>query len=170
MDTLEAIAQRRSIRRYEKKEIPQHDLLAILEAARQAPSARNQQPWRLVVVQEGGQKTKLATLCLGQLWLARAGVLLVGVALPKVSKTWCVIDTTIALQNAVLAATALGYGTCWIGAYHAGGIKSLLEIPDDAQIVAVVSAGVPARQPKARSRKPLGELVSLERYGHEFSE
>ncbi|NLS78048.1 MAG: nitroreductase [Chloroflexi bacterium] len=165
MDTLQAIADRRSIRRYERQPLPPEDLAKILEAARLAPSARNRQPWHLVVVSDGAQKTKLAALCLGQLWLAGAGAMLVGVALPKVSEKWCVVDATIAMQNAVLAATALGYGTCWIGAFHEGGVKALLGIPEEANVVAILPIGVPAEQPGARSRKPLAELVSADRYG-----
>ncbi len=63
------------------------------------------------------------------------------------------MDTTIAMENAVLAATDLGYGTCWIGAFHEGGV------------VAILTIGVPAEQPAARSRRPLTELVSVDRYG-----
>ena len=138
---------------------------AILEAARQAPSARNRQPWHFVVVQDGLRRAELAALCLGQLWLATASVMLVGVALPKVSKSWCVVDTTIAMQNAVLAATALGYGTCWIGAFSQAGVKALLGISDEAQVVALLSIGVPAQDPDPRQRKPMSEIVSWERYG-----
>lgn len=165
METLQAIAARRSIRRYEKGAIPPEDLLRILEAARQAPSARNRQPYHLVLVTDGAAKAKLAAVCLGQLWLAAAGAMLVGVALPQVSEKWCVVDTTIAMQNAVLAATDLGYGTCWIGAFHEGGVKAVLGIHDEAKVVAILPIGVPAEQPAARSRKPLAELVSVDRYG-----
>lgn len=168
MDTLEAIATRRSIRLYAKAEIPQEALRAILEAARQAPSARNRQPWHLVVVRDGAMRAKLATLCWGQLWLARASVMLVGIAQPKVSRHWCVIDTAIALQNAVLAATSLGYGTCWIGAFNEEGVKSLLGIPAEDKVVAIIPVGVPAETPKPRSRRPLSELVSLDRFGQRY--
>lgn len=169
MDTLEAIATRRSIRLYAKEEIPDEDLRKILEAARQAPSARNRQPWHLVVVRDGATKAKLAALCWGQIWLARADAILVAVALPKVSERWCIVDTTIALQNAVLAATSLGYGTCWIGAFHEESIKSLLGIPEENRIVAITPVGVPAEAPKARSRKPLADLISLDRFGQPFA-
>jgi nitroreductase len=169
METLKAIAQRKSIRRYKAEEIPRDDLLRILEAARQAPSARNRQPWRIVLVEEQALRIKVAGLCWGQLWLARASALLVGVALPEISENWCVVDTTIAMQNAVLAATALGYGTCWIGAFVESGIKSLLDIPTEAKIVALLSVGVPAHSPKARSRKTLDELISLNHFDQAFT-
>ena len=168
METLQAIADRRSIRRYERQAMPPEDLARILEAARQAPSARNRQPWHFVVVTDSVAKTKLAALCLGQLWLGGAAAMVVGVALPKVSEKWCIVDTTIAMQNAVLAATDLGYGTCWIGAFHEGGVKALMGIPEEAKVVAILSVGVPAEQPGARSRKPLAELVSVDRYGQSW--
>jgi nitroreductase len=162
---LKAIFARRSIRKYKDQPIPDEDLTSILEAARQAPSARNRQPWHMVAVLDKGQRRKLAALCLGQLWLGKAGMLLVGVARPKVSENWCVIDTTIALENVVLAAQELGYGTCWIGAFHQGGVKAFLSIPDEERVVAILAVGVPAQEPKARSRKPLAELFSRDTYG-----
>jgi nitroreductase len=168
MDVMEAILSRRSVRKYHNQPIPDEDLAAILEAARQAPSARNRQPWHMVAVLDRGQRLKLAGLCLGQLWLAKAGMLLVGIARPKVSENWCVIDTTIALENAVLAAQGLGYGSCWIGAFHQGGVKALLGIPDEERVVAILAVGVPAQEPKARSRKPLTELISRDKYGQEW--
>jgi len=65
----------------------------------------------------------------------------------------------------ILAATALGYGTCWIGAFDQDRVKSLLEVPEDLHVVALTPLGVPADKPEARPRHPLSEFASLDRYG-----
>jgi len=168
MDTIEAIRSRRSIRRYKTDPIPKEHLEIILEAGRLAPSARNRQPWHFVIVTDGGVRVRLAGACMGQLWLARAPVMIVAVGLPEVSRAWYPIDVSIALQNMVLAATSLGYGTCWVGAFHEGAIKAILGIPREAKVIAVCPLGVPAEQPRPRKRKPPEEIFSLDRYGEPY--
>ena len=118
MDTITAIMQRRSVRRYAAKGIPDDHLKAILEAGRQAPSAANRQPWHFVVVRDEERKRKLAAACSGQDWLADADVIVAGLGKPEVNEKWYPVDVAIAMENMILAATALGYGTCWIGAFE----------------------------------------------------
>ena len=168
MHTGEAISSRRSIRRYRRDPIPEEDLTAILEAGRQAPSARNRQPWHFVAVTDKATRMKLAGACLGQLWLASAPVMIVAVGFPRVDKGWYVVDVSIALQNMVLAATALGYGTCWIGAFQEGLVKKIVGLPDAARVIALCPVGIPAEHPDARSRKNLAEICSLDRYGEAY--
>lgn len=170
MDTLQAIATRRSIRRYTGDPIPRADLDKIILAAQQAPSARNRQPWHFVLVQEPTRRAQVAQACRDQSWLADAAYILVGVALPEISEKWCVVDTTIAMQNVVLAATSLGYGTCWIGAFVEEQVKELVGIPDEQRVVALLPIGVPADMPDARDRKPISELFSAEKYGNPLNE
>lgn len=168
MDTSEAILTRRSIRRYRSEPIPEKDLTAILEAGRQAPSARNRQPWHFVAVTDRATRVKLAGACMGQIWLASAPVMIVAVGFPRIDKGWYVVDVSIALQNMVLAATALGYGTCWIGAFQEGLVKSIVGLPDEARVIALSPVGVAAEQPGARPRKDLVEICSLNRYGEAY--
>jgi nitroreductase len=165
MDIIDVIMKRRSNRKYERKPIPDEHLRTILEAGRQAPSAANRQPWHFVVVRGDEERQKLAQACSGQTWLADAAVIIAGIGKPKVSEKWYPVDVAIALENMVLAATALGYGTCWIGAFDQDQVKEVLSVPEDMAVVALAPIGVPADQPDARPRQPLAEFASLDRFG-----
>jgi len=169
MDALEAIKQRRSVRKYDRKPVPERDLLAILEAGRQAPSAANRQPWHFVVVKDEEVKRKLAAACSGQAWMADAGVIVAGLGKPSINEKWYPVDVAIAMQNMILAATALGYGTCWIGAFEHDRVRDLLQAPEDMRVVALTPIGVPADSPDARPRQPLAEFASLDRTGRKYA-
>jgi len=165
MDTIEAILKRRSIRKFQAKPISDEDLQTVIEAGRQAPSAANRQPWHFVVVRDDDQREKLAEACSGQTWLADAAAIIAGVGKPEVNEKWYRVDVAIAMENMILAATSLGYGTCWIGAFDQEQVKSVLGIPEDMEVVALTPLGVPDDAPEQRPRQPLSEFASLDRYG-----
>jgi nitroreductase len=150
--------RRRSVRKYRPDPIPEDDLVLILEAARRAPTGANRQRWRMVVVKDPEVRRKTAEACSGQSWMADAPVILCLVTLPK---GW-VVDGTIVLDHAILAATSLGYGTCWIGAFDADQVKDTLGIPADHEIVCLTPVGLPGQEPKARPRKLPEEQFSLD--------
>jgi nitroreductase len=165
MDTLDAIMQRRSVRKYSPSPIPEQDLKKILEAGRQAPSAANRQPWHFIVVRDEAQKKRLAEACSGQSWMADAAAIIAGLGKPQVSDKWHPVDVAIAMQNMILAATALGYGTCWVGAFDEAQVKTVLGLPDDLRVVALTPVGKPLDKPDRRPRMPMDEFVSLDRSG-----
>jgi len=165
VDTITAIMNRRSIRKFLPRAIPDDDLRTILEAGRQAPSAANRQPWHFVVVREEDQRRSLAEACSGQMWLADAGAIIAGVGKPEVNDKWYPVDVAIAMQNMIVTATALGYGTCWIGAFEEAKVKKVLGIPDDLRVVALTPVGVPNDKPDRRPRMPMEEFASVDRYG-----
>ena len=169
MDTIEAILHRRSVRKYEPTPVPDQDLQTILEAGRQAPSAANRQPWHFVVVREQERKQRLADACSGQTWMADAGAILAGIGRPSVNEKWYRVDVGIAMQSMVLAATALGYGTCWIGAFDQQGVKAVLDVPEELEVVALTPIGTPADRPEPRPRQPLSEFASAEQFGKKLS-
>jgi len=74
---------------------------------------------------------------------------------------WAIVDTSIALQNMVIAAWTLGVGSCWIGEFNEKKVKELLKIPDKWKVVALVTLGYPAEQLKQRKKKPVEELFSF---------
>ena len=162
MSLIDSILTRRSIRRYETKDITQEVLQLILEAGRQAPSAANRQPIRFVIVKD---HDILKNLCdnLITRFVKYAPVAIVGCADIKSLLTgkWAVVDATIAMQNMVIAAWTLGIGSCWIGACNEEKVKELLKIPEEWKVVAIVSLGYPAEQPKPRKKKPSEELFSF---------
>lgn len=166
MDTLVAISARRSIRRYKPERVMGDDLKKILEAGRQAPSAGNRQPWHFIVVRDPETRRKVAQACSNQTWMALADVIVAGVGLPQVSEKWYAVDTAIALQNIILAATSLGYGTCWIGAFDEEKVKEILGVPEGARVIALTPIGVSAEEPPPKPRKKPREVFSLDKFGN----
>jgi nitroreductase len=160
MSACEIISSRRSIRKYENKEIPQEVLDQILEAGRQAPSAVNRQPYRFVVVTKTELKKEMKAIF--SPFLDKSPVVVVGCADVKARLTgkWAVVDTTIALQNMVLAAWSLGVGSCWVGSFNEEKAKEVLKVPEDWKVVALISLGYPSKIPEARKRKSTEELFS----------
>ena len=165
MDTLQTIFARRSIRKYKADPIPDADLRQILEAGRQAPSAGNRQPWHFVVVGDPEQKRRVAQACNGQMWIADAAYVLVAVGLPEVSGKWYRVDVSMAMENIVLAARSLGYGTCWIGAFDPEQVKEVCQLPPEADVVVCAPLGVPDVSPPAKERKAWDEVFCADRYG-----
>ena len=160
-ETLHTMWTRRSVRKYRSDPIPQEDLHLILEAARRAPTGGNRQKWQMVVVTDPDLRKQTAQACNGQTWMADAPVILCLVTWPGESK----VNGTIVLDHAILAATSLGYGTCWIGAYDADQVRQVLDIPSDHGIVCLTPVELPAEQPAARKRKPPAELFKADRFG-----
>jgi nitroreductase len=165
MSSIDFILTRRSIRRYETKDIPQDILQQILEAGRQAPSAANRQPVRFVVVNDLDLLKILCDTLLTR-FVKYAPLAIVGCADVKSLLTgkWAVVDTTIAMENMVIAAWTLGVGSCWIGACNEEKVKELLKIPDKWKVVALVTLGYPAEQPKPRKKKVFEEIFGFNRF------
>jgi nitroreductase len=156
-----------SVRSYSDRPIPDEVLQRVLEAARLAPSANNLQPWRLVLVQDADLKQKLIPLCWRQAWIAGAPVVIVACGLPTRGGIGGyadsrMVDVTIALDHLSLAAAAEGLGTCWIGAFDNEGLKTLLGIPPDVNVVAVMPLGYPQSPVTSptKQRKPLDEMIA----------
>jgi len=162
MSLIDNILTRRSIRRYETKDIPEELLQQILEAGRQAPSAVNRQPIRFIIVKD---HDLLKNLCDNAIirFVKTAPVAVVGCADVKSLLTgkWAVVDATIAMQNMVIAAWTLGVGSCWIGACNEEKVKEMLKIPDKWKVVALLTLGYPAEQPIPRKKKPFEELFGF---------
>jgi len=160
-ETLETMWKRRSIREYKSDPIPEGNLNLILEAARRAPTGANRQNWKMVVVMDPDLRKKTAAACNNQMWMAAAPVILCIVTLPGEGT----VNGTIVLDHAILAATSLGYGTCWVGAHDSAKVKEVLGIPDDHGVICLTPVGIPAQQPKAFQRKQPAELFMKNRFG-----
>ncbi len=164
MDVFEAINTRRSIRKFKPNPIPGKKLKMIFEAARLAPSAGNRQPWRFVVVHNAERKQALAKAANNQTFLSNAAAIVAALGDPEISKRWYDRDVMIAIEHMALAATALGYGTCWIGAFNEGEVKRLLNIPEEISVIALLPIGKPDVAPPSKSRKEISEIFFEEEY------
>ena len=161
MDTLEAIRTRRSIRRYKNEVIPKADLETIVDAGRLAATGSNQQPWDFIIVTA---KPMIANLKVSGAWIEHASAVIVVVMDPK--SRWWVEDGAAAIENMLLASTALGYGSCWVegdALPYEDMIKPLLGIPADRRVMALIPIGIPAETPNPR-KKPLKEVLHWEKY------
>ncbi|MEM1582273.1 MAG: nitroreductase family protein [Candidatus Bathyarchaeia archaeon] len=172
MDVFEAIQTRRSVRAYEPTPIPKEKLDKILEAARLAPSAGNIQPWHFIVVTDPSKRERLARAPFAG-FLKEAPVVIVGCGNQKASPRWFMVDVAISMQSMVLAATAEGLGTCWVGSFDEKEVKETLKIPDEYRVVALLAIGYSRKKLDIQSgilhlirkRKNLEEIVSFEEYG-----
>lgn len=163
METMTAIKNRRSVRKYKAKEIPQDDLLQVLEAARLAPSGANRQPYHLIVVTDPEKRRGLVPMCKNQHFVGEASVFIAGVDDPL--QKWNRVDLSIALDQLSLAALELGLGTCWVGAFDQEKMAEYLGVPNDKVITVCMALGYPDETPDARSRKPLAEIAYWNSYG-----
>lgn len=165
LSLVDIVLSRRSIRSYEKKEIPMDVLNQILEAGRQAPSAANRQPFHFIVVTDENIKKEFSKGLFNR-FIKNAPLIIVGCANTSalITGKWAVVDTTIALQNMVIAAWAVGIGSCWIGDYKEKKVKQTLQIPEKWKVVALVSFGYPDEEPKPRKKKPITKLVSFNKF------
>lgn len=168
MELMEAIMARRSIRRFLEKPVEEEKILAVLDSGRLAPSARNMQDWRFIVVRDQSTRQKLAVAAKDQQFVAQAPVVIAACGTSNYIMT-CgqptyAIDVTIALDHMTLAAASLGLGTCWIGAFYEDQAKKILGVPDDVRIVALMPLGYPAEEPLPRPRKEIGDIMAWEHW------
>jgi len=168
MDAVEVIKTRRSIRVYKDKEVEPEKLLACLEAARWAPSAGNGQPWEFLVVTDDETRRKLSGVHPYARFLVKAPAILAFIADPTKSQRTCSIDASLAAENFMLAAHAMGLGTCWAGVYDTNletPIKGVLGIPKELRVLCLISVGYPDESP-SKDRVPLNQITHWEEYGH----
>lgn len=161
MDVFEAIRTRRSVRAFTGEAIPREDLETIVDAGRLAASGSNKQPWDFIVVTDRGMIDQLKT---ASQWMEKAAAIIAVVMDPE--SRWWVEDGAAAVQNMLLAATALGYGTCWLEGYtlrNEDAFKVLLGIPAEKRLMTLVPVGVPVEWP-TKEKKSLEDVIHWERY------
>lgn len=161
MNTLEAIRRRRSIRRYTGAPIPRRDIETIVDAGRWAASGYNRQGWDFVVITRPETLARLAEVWS---WIDKAGFV-VAVVMDTGAEFWQQ-DSSAAVENMLLAATALGYGSCWLEGgttRHEQTFKALLGVPEDRRLTTLVSFGVPVEWPE-KEKKPLEQVLHWETF------
>lgn len=169
MDVFEAIKTRRSVRSYKSDPVPEEKLNKVLEAARLAPSAHNDQPWKFVVVQDPERRKELSAAAHDQDSVREAPVVIAAVALDPEHMMSCevpayAVNLAIAVDHMTLAATEEGLGTCWIGAFSQKDVKRILKVPEKYKVVALLPLGFPADKPTSKTRKDLEEIICQESF------
>ncbi|MCD6275991.1 MAG: nitroreductase family protein [Thermoplasmata archaeon] len=172
MDVFEAIYGRRSIRAYNDEDVPLEILMKAIECGIHAPSAGNLQPWEFIIVRDREIKEKLYRACFSQSQVRDAPVLIVVCADIMRSayygqrgmNLYAIQDTAAATQNILLALYALGYATCWIGAFNEGLVKNILNLPKDVRPLAIITVGKGAEKPQKRELRELKDVVHFEKF------
>ena len=171
MSILPQIKNRYSVRSYLDKPIEKEKLDTVLEAARLAPSAKNGQQWRFIVVQDKGMIEKLCIAANKQAFVATASVVIIGCAnnidyVMRCGQTVYPIDLAISMEHIALQAVEEGLGTCWVGSFYEDQVKELLGIPEDGvRVVQMMTLGYPDFKTPEKDRLPIADIVAHEEWG-----
>ncbi len=173
LDVFEAIRNRRSIRAFTGEDVSEEEVERLIDAARWAPSAGNIQPWEFIVIRDRKTKRRVSAAALDQTFIEEAPVVVVVCANhmrsargygSRGTTLYCLQDTAAAVQNLLLAAYALGLGTCWVGAFREEEVKKALNIVGGVRPVAIIPVGHAAEEPEAQWRRPKREIVHYEKF------
>ena len=181
MEFTDVVKLRRSVRKFSNQEVEKEKIEQILECARLAPSWANKQCWSFIVVKDK-EKIELLSKAAGtvNIWFKKAPIMIVACGDPKLSGIrkgieYFMVDVAISMEHLVLAATDLGLGSCWIGAFEEEKIKDVLGIPNNIRVVAITPIGYPAEKVgvqetitrvilRSKKRKPLDEIVHYDKW------
>jgi nitroreductase len=169
MDFLKLVQARVSVRGYRPDPIPDDVLNQVLEAGRAAPTAKNLQPFQIIVIHTEGREAELRRIY-DKDWFVEAPVVMVIAALRdeayigRRGKDYADVDCAIAMDHMILAATALGLGTCWIGAFEPDVAREVLGMPDEAEPIVFTPLGYPDDSGREKQRKPLDQIVRWEKW------
>jgi nitroreductase len=162
METLETIAKRRSIRKYKSETVSKEILSKLVDAGRLAPTANNEQPWDFVIITERDKLRRIADLAEYGKFIADVPACIVVLCRPA---KYYVEDGSAATTQILLAATALGLGTCWVAGdkkSYAGQIVALCGAPVEYKLVSMIAIGHAAEVPSP-SKRALGEVLHWEK-------
>jgi len=185
MEVMQAIKERRSVRRYKPEPVSDEAIDTVLDAARWSPSWANSQCWRFVVVRDPETRAELAGALRGtapgkenRAAAAIRSAPVVIVACAELGKSgyykgeqmtdksdWFMFDVGLAMQNLALAAHAIGLGTVHVGLFEAKEVAKTLEVPADVAVIEMTPLGYPDEEPAAPRRKELAEIVFHGSYG-----
>ncbi len=154
--SLDLIFARRSIRHFSDEAVSDAQELELLRAAMAAPSARNMKPWHFIVIRDRGKLDAIAEAHPYAAMLSEATLCIAVLGDPDCYGEYWIQDCSAATQNILLAATAQGLGSCWLGMHpreeRKRAIRPLLGIPDSMEILSLVAIGHPAETKESRSQ------------------
>jgi len=169
MELIEEIAGWVSTRNFTDEAVGSESLNRILEAGRKAPSAKNRQPWRFIVVESETIRAKIESAAFGQEHVGQAPVIIaacstnVDYRMPNGQWSYP-IDITMAVSFMMLQTAAEGLGACVITTYDEQEIKDILTVPYSMRVVMLLLVGHPADKPFPTQRKPIKRIVSYDHW------
>jgi nitroreductase len=161
MDAIEAIRRRRSIRNFTGEPVSRAHIEMIIDAGRLAATGYNHQPWDFIVIT---QKEMIDQLKSAASWIEKAGFV-IALVLDPTTQYW-IEDGAAAVENILIAATALGYGACWLegdSQPNEEAFKTLLKVPKEKRLLTLIPVGVPVDMPEVE-KKPLKEVLHWETF------
>jgi len=170
MNFLDLVQKRHSVRNFLDKAVNEEHINQILEAGRLAPSACNNQPWIFIVVRDINARRSLGA-AYNRAWFTAAPIILAVCCDRNCSwhrsdgKDYGDIDIAIALDHMTLAATELGLGTCWIGAFKVDEARRSLKLPSNIDPIAFTPVGHFSESTSPKIRKSMDEIVFWDYYG-----
>ncbi|WP_028974769.1 nitroreductase family protein [Spirochaeta cellobiosiphila] len=169
MEILKEISERFSIRRYLNRDIDRSVIDRILEAGCIAPSAKNRQPWRFIVIQNQENKDQIMDAAYGEEFISQAGAIIavcttnVDYKMPNGQLSYP-IDLTFAASYMVLQAQHEGLGSCIVTTYQEPVIREILTVPYSMKVVMLITIGYPDEDISVRNRTPVGSISSFEHW------
>jgi nitroreductase len=157
-EVLDFVCRRRSVRRFQKKAIPEETLILLLKAAMAAPSGNNVQPWEFAVVRDSKIKEELSRV---HPWVSMAAEAPAAiVVLGDKRSEWWSDDCAAAAENLLLAAANLGLGTVWCGIKErdAQTVRKILGAPDKLGVLCIIPIGFPAESPSPHTKYRKGKV------------
>ena len=159
-ELLEFLKNRRSIREYQDKPIPDDEINMILEAGQWTPSASNRQPWEFIIIKNKDTIKKLTETARYGKFINQAPVVIAIVGKIKQNPRWYIQDTSLASMNMMLMAWSLKIGTCWIGSMDRDKAKEILGLSKDDFLLTVLPIGyIKGEIPKPTRRKSLDKIT-----------
>jgi nitroreductase len=168
MEVFESVRTVLAVRAYQNKPIPPEIVRRIVEAARLTGSSINGQPWHFIVVEEQEMLEKLGALARTGRYIAQAALaVVVGIE----ASQYAVSDASRAIQSMLLTAWSEGVGSNWVGFHGLNAVNTLLDIPPEIDVLAIVPFGYPAKRigKGKKNRKSLGQIAHRGRFGIPFA-
>ena len=162
--------KRQSIRSFTSTPVSRDVIMQLLEAAQEAPSGGNCQPWHFYVIQNPQLLTAIYERSYHADWFTSATAAIVVCADQKRSESkygsrgrdlYCIQDTAAAIQSILLCAAELGLGACWCGAFDETAMGELLQLDSSLRPVALIPIGYPEQRSPKPKRRDMGEIVTF---------
>ncbi|WP_027338963.1 nitroreductase family protein [Halonatronum saccharophilum] len=169
---IELLKKRRSIRKYLDRPVEEEKVEKLMEAATAAPSAGNSQPWEFIVIENEGVITKLVDDTMSTFnksWMSKGVPVLIAVCAKPVTvakkygdrgrNLYVIQDTAAAIENILISATAMGLGTCWIGAFDEVKASEIMDLGADLRVYGFVTLGYADGEGKKPRQRSLSDVV-----------
>jgi len=164
LDALNAIRKRCSVRKYQPRRVSREFIKKVVDTGRLAPTAWGKQPWQFVVVTDADMKSRIAGITDYGKFIKNAPAC---IAVFCEDTKFYLEDGCAATENMLVAATALGLGTCWVAGDkkdYADTVRELLAVPSSYRLVSLIAIGYARSRPQPRHKRALRDLLHWEKY------